>query len=498
MTKMRVTASRELARHCLFWTTVDIPREEAGIAAQIGTAFHTLAEGGQLPMVLAQEIVYPALKRFDGWKRNGAKRLPAKRECEVAFAINSAGHVRRIGQGLGRGYGEVAVDEITGTIDWFGEGRVGDFKTGRRYVSADESFQLDFASAATNSTKKEFHYVNEEGRTTVDIADSDPQVALKVVAEVARRIRDGETEANPGEWCQSHYCPARKQCAAYQKSIKPYKPQPRQVDTTMTEQRMSLGAITRGKVKRPLKIVAYGSEGSGKSELGSQAPDPIFLCAEDGTSQLDVARFPEPRSWDDVLGAINELKGEHSFKTIVVDSLDWIQPLLMKHICAKQNWEDAQYNDFGRGEKLALPAWKHLMAELDSLRETKGMHVVMIAHSMIADFKNPEGEDFQRYQLALPSKAAELWKQWSDLLLFVGWETLTKKGDRSVKGVLGDRFIFTEKTAAWDAKNRYGLPPAIEYPRHNGWRALVDAVKTVQRSTQPTQPIQTNNNEKAA
>jgi hypothetical protein len=491
--KAKVSASRELAPHCLHWTTLDLPEDQPGDGAMRGTAFHDLAAYGEIrhevPDVLAQE----ASARYEVWKRNGAKKLPKVRRHEVAFAINSHGRVRELGEGIDRDYGDLDEDEIPGTLDVIGESRVIDFKTGRKYVDAESSFQMDFGSAATGATKKELHYINEDGRTTVDAADSDPAKSLERVAAVAAQIRDGETLPNPGDHCDHFYCPARGQCSAYQRSIKPY--QPPHTETHMSDNRMSLGAITRGKVKRPLKMVVYGSEGAGKSEFGSQAPDPIFLCAEDGTSQLDVARFPEPKTWNDVTGAVGELKGEHSFKTLVVDSIDWIQPLLKRHICEKQNWEDAQYDDFGRGEKLALPLWKALMSELDSLRETKGMHIVMLAHSMIADFKNPEGEDFQRYQLALPPKAAELWKQWSDVLLFIGWETLTKKGDRSVKGVLGDRYLFTEKTAAWDAKNRYGLPQAILYPRHNGWRAFADAVKATQ--PQPTKPTNTKE-EKAA
>lgn len=500
MTKPRVTASRELAAHCLHWLTYDLPDQEAGIAAQIGTAFHTLAEGGQLPMALAPEIVYPALKRFDGWKRNGAKRLPKERECEVSFAINSAGQVRRIGQGLGRDYGEVADDEITGTIDVFGESRTIDFKTGRKYVSADESFQLDFASAATNSTKKEFHYVNEDGRTTVDIAESDPQVALKVVAEVARRIRDGETAANPGEWCRNHYCPARAHCAAFCKvnniNIKPLQQQ--QAMTMAETNRMALGAVTRGKIKRPIKAVIYGKEGVGKSTFASQAPAPIFLCAEEGSSHLDVARFPEPRTWDDAKSALAELKGEHQYKTLVVDSLDWLHPLISRFVMEKENMTEAQYQAFGAGEKHALKQWKEFIVGLDELRDQRGMHILLLAHSQLVEFRNPEGDDFQRYQLSLPPKAGEMFKQYADYLLFLGWEIATKKGERSVKGIFGDRLIYTECTAAFDAKNRVGLAPAIPFTRDEAWKAFADAAREAARANQPQQPANTNKEEAAA
>ncbi len=55
--------------------------------------------------------------------------------------------------------------------------------------------------------------------------------------------------------------------------------------------RMTLGAITRGRVQAPLRVLCYGVEGVGKSTLGADAPDPVFLGTEDGTAHLDVARF---------------------------------------------------------------------------------------------------------------------------------------------------------------------------------------------------------------
>jgi hypothetical protein len=241
-------------------------------------------------------------------------------------------------------------------------------------------------------------------------------------------------------------------------------------------------------------MLVYGPEGSGKSTLGSQAPEAVFLCAEDGTSQLDVARFPEPKRWQDVLDAVNELAiGQHSFKTLVIDSLDWIQPLLIRHVCEAQNINEDKYHAFGLGEKYALGHWKSLMTALDEMRDARGVHVIILAHSSIVKFSNPEGEDFDRYQLALPNKAADLWKQWADVLLFQSWETLTKAGERKAKGILGDRYLYTERTAAFDAKNRYGLPPMLAIGRDDAWQTFAEAVKATRpmpsvAQAQPTPP----------
>lgn len=261
------------------------------------------------------------------------------------------------------------------------------------------------------------------------------------------------------------------------------------------ENRMNLASITKGPVKRPLKMVGYGPSGVGKSTFASQAPNVIFLCAEDGTGELDVARFPEPKTWTDVMEACQQLlAGEHDFKTLAIDSLDWLAPLVRKHVIEKEKMTDEKYEAYGRGENFALRHWRELQQMFDLLRRDRGMHIIALAHSICKTFKNPEGDDFDRYQLALSNQAAALWEQWSDTMLFLTWETATTgaEGGRK-KGVLGERVIYTERTAAFDAKNRFGLPPSIPFERDSAFKAFSSAVQAARKSR-----TETTSNEAAA
>src|SRR3712207_5274916 len=87
--------------------------------------------------------------------------------------------------------------------------------------------------------------------------------------------------------------------------------------------RMTLSSLVRGKRPQPIRCVLYGVEGIGKSTFGANAPSPIFLGPEDGTSQLDVTRFPAPEQWQEILDAVRVLTVEdHPYKTLVVDTLD--------------------------------------------------------------------------------------------------------------------------------------------------------------------------------
>jgi hypothetical protein len=248
--------------------------------------------------------------------------------------------------------------------------------------------------------------------------------------------------------------------------------------------RMRLDALVKGKQQAPIRVLLFGVEGIGKSTFGADAPSPIFLGAEDGTSQLDVTRFPQPSAWTDVLDAVRTLQNEeHSFKTLVLDTVDWAEPMLWSHICKRDGQESIEAYGYGKGYQAALDEWRIFLAALERLRAAKGMHVLLLAHSAIRPFKNPEGEDFDRYELKLNAKAGGLLKEWCDAVLFANFETFASKDSKTkrVRGVsTGARLIYTERRAAYDAKNRYGLPDQLPL----SWADFFAAVQ----SGQPADP----------
>lgn len=230
--------------------------------------------------------------------------------------------------------------------------------------------------------------------------------------------------------------------------------------------RMTLASVVRGKQKAPYRVLIHGVDGVGKSTFGADAPLPIFLGAESGTNHLDVARFPMPESWLDVLDAIQSLTTDAGgFKTLVIDSVDWVEPLIWKHVCETASAKSIEEvgGGFGKGYTAALDAWRELLAALERLQRAQGMHIILIAHSLIKPFRNPEGEDFERYILKLNEKAAGLLREWSEGVYFCNYRTfaVAQKGKRT-RGVSdGARMLYTQRTAAYDAKDRYGLEDAL-------------------------------------
>ena len=250
------------------------------------------------------------------------------------------------------------------------------------------------------------------------------------------------------------------------------------VQAPVTAPRPQIGALQRGRVETPPVVLLYGVEGVGKSSWAGSAPEPIFLDIESGTEELDVYRWPVigPWTWQKVLDAIEQLiVDQHSYGTLVIDTLDALEPLLWADICEKAKQPDIEAFGYGKGYTAALDGWRTLTAALERLIRQRRMGVILLAHSVIRTFKNPEGDDFDRYELKLNQKAGGFLKEWSRAVLFARYETFTDKDGKTkrVRGVsTGARIVHTARTAAYDAKNRYNLPEQMPLD----WQLFADAI----------------------
>lgn len=218
--------------------------------------------------------------------------------------------------------------------------------------------------------------------------------------------------------------------------------------------------ITKGKQKTAVRAVIYGVEGIGKTSLAALLPAPLFLDMEEGTHQLDVARASVD-SIAALAGSLAELATDaQGFKTIVIDSADWAERLASENLIKNSGKKSIEDFGFGKGFVRLSEEMARLLTACDTLI-SKGVHVVWIAHAKTIRVSPPDMVDgFDRYELKMAKQTAPLFKEWADLLLFANYElTIIKGNDGRVKGEGGKRrLLFAERDAAWDAKNRYGLP----------------------------------------
>lgn len=235
---------------------------------------------------------------------------------------------------------------------------------------------------------------------------------------------------------------------------------------TTKPKRMVLSSVTNGRVKKPILVFLYGIEKIGKSTFGAQAPKPIFIGPEDGTSGLDTSRFPCPETWQDVTDAIDELlNGEHDYQTVVIDTVDWLEALCIQSLCAAAGVKTIEdLGKFGKGHIAVLEEFRGLIKRLDKLRQTRKMNVVLLGHAVIKPFNNPDGDNYDRYLPKGNEKITGLICEWVEDLLFANYETFVDKENakaRKGKGVGNVRKIYTQRRPAFQAGSRNGLPPEI-------------------------------------
>jgi hypothetical protein len=218
----------------------------------------------------------------------------------------------------------------------------------------------------------------------------------------------------------------------------------------------------------PVRVLVHGPGGCGKSTFGAAAPSPVFLAAEDGLLNIDAHAFPEPRTWAELLDQVDQLAREpHAYKTLVLDSLDWVEPLCWAAVCERgdakgKRMANIEAFGYGKGYVAALDEWRVLLNKLSAVR-ARGMGIVLIAHSIRKSVRNPEGDDYEQWQVKIHEKAAGLLIEWCDVVGYASHEVATFDTDNGrTKGIAtGKRVLKTAPSAGYNGKTRYALPASM-------------------------------------
>src|SRR5690606_30805641 len=134
-----------------------------------------------------------------------------------------------------------------------------------------------------------------------------------------------------------------------------------------------LSSITRTRRSVAPKIVIGGPGKIGKTTFAASAPNAVGILTEDGAHAVDAQAFPMATSLDDVYSAIGALiSGEHNFKTLFIDSLDWLEPMLHAYVCSRNGWQHIEQPGYGKGYVAAAAEWSTLLDGLDALNKQRG------------------------------------------------------------------------------------------------------------------------------
>ena len=231
---------------------------------------------------------------------------------------------------------------------------------------------------------------------------------------------------------------------------------------------ISLASLKTSTHLTPPAVIVHGVAGVGKTTFAADSEKAVAVCTEDGLGMLKLPHFPLARSFEEVIEALAALHSEpHEHRTLVVDSLDWLEPLVWQHACKINNWATIEEPGSGTGYIAALDLWRQYLDWINALREDRRMMVVQLAHTDIKRFDSPEHEPYDRYVIKLHARAAALLQEHADVVMFANYRISTVKSDvgfnKKVTRALGsgERVLYTAERPAFLAKNRYGLPDVL-------------------------------------
>ena len=226
-----------------------------------------------------------------------------------------------------------------------------------------------------------------------------------------------------------------------------------------------LDNVVSGTTPKPPKLMIWGPPAVGKSTFAAQAPDALFIEAEDRTGHLDINRFPV-KKWEDILAVMKEVgaSGDQPYKTMVFDTVDAMEMLLLDYIARAANEES--HEDIGGGwMKYRIPMlkeWKKFIRLIDGLTR-KGIQCILLAHAQTKTYQPPDGEKYDRFVIKMDQAGGDFLIENVDLVGYAKFQTFVKSKDKQSKAkatTSGKRLLQFKFSPAYPTKQ--GVPCADE------------------------------------
>jgi AAA domain len=199
------------------------------------------------------------------------------------------------------------------------------------------------------------------------------------------------------------------------------------------------------KATKHVRCLVYGESGAGKTPLGATAPNPIFINSDDGLLSISDLNIPtlDVFDLDDVKEAISFLKSKkgRKFDTVVVDDFTKITKFILDEL---EEELDDKWEIYGKLGKTGVK----VIEKFQSLP----MNLVVICK---LHEKEDDGVVLRRPKVPGRMLPEELPYMFDEVF------ALRTKGEGDDEN---SRFVLTDKTPKWQAKDRSGKLKKFEKP----------------------------------
>jgi hypothetical protein len=217
----------------------------------------------------------------------------------------------------------------------------------------------------------------------------------------------------------------------------------------------------------PPMFLVYGRNGIGKSYFASKSTRPIFIDLDENIFELPV---DSNRSFDisiftfqDVMSFLDMLYHQnHTYKTLVVDSLSSLEKLIIQKILLETGAKSLGDFQYGQGYLRMIPLWEQFLVNIKLLRTVKKMTIILLGHYKEKRDPNLTGESYLQYQIDLYDRAAKLLVNCCSAVFFADDKVVVHHERQEIaKAVASERLLYTDEGVKFLAKNTYGMPPTI-------------------------------------
>jgi len=208
----------------------------------------------------------------------------------------------------------------------------------------------------------------------------------------------------------------------------------------------------------------------GKTSWAAESPTPLFICGDE-VSELNVDRLPQVKSWDEFKSQLKwVLDTKPDYGTIVVDTIDYMERLLHRHILDGDQKANgiigAACGGYGKSFDKAVQEMTDILENyIKPIRDLLGMNVIVITHSKKSQVTDVlQTMTYETHDMCLHQKVQAVWCEWVSGIFFADFITYKTEGENTSKTFLtgdGERVLYTTKKPGHFGKNRWNLPESL-------------------------------------